>query len=189
MRHRKHRQTLGVKKEHRSALLANLASSLIKKGRVRTTLTKAKALRPFVERIVTLAKKEAAKTAAEAAKGDAAKKRYVHHRRLAISRLRDKEAVAKLFNERVGDFSARTGGYTRIYKLADQRIGDAAEMAIIEFVGAGDTGYKKGRSRAKAKPTAAAAPAVEAAAPAEPVAETAPATTESAPPAEIEKKE
>ena len=165
MRHRKHRQTLGVKKEHRSALLANLASSLIKKGRIRTTVTKAKALRPFVERIVTMAKK-----------GD------LHRRRLALSRLRDKDAVTVLFNDRVGEFSARAGGYTRIYKLAEQRIGDAAEMAIIEFVGAGDPGYKKvrrrARSRTKAKadtPAAeeSAAPAQEAAveAVAEPAAE------------------
>ncbi|MGH8017976.1 MAG: 50S ribosomal protein L17, partial [Opitutaceae bacterium] len=123
-----------MKKEHRSALLANLASSLIKKGRIRTTVTKAKALRPFVERVITLAKK-----------GD------IHRRRLALSRLRDKEAVTLLFSERVGEFAKREGGYTRIYKLALPRIGDAADMAIIEFVGAGDTGYKKGRSRAKSK--------------------------------------
>jgi large subunit ribosomal protein L17 len=135
MRHKKHRQTLGVKKEHRSALLANLASSLIKHGRIRTTTAKAKALRPFVERIVTLAKK-----------GD------IHRRRTALSRLRDNAAVKKLFNERAGDFAARSGGYTRIYKLAEPRLGDAADMAIIEFVGAGDQGYKKaGRRKAKAK--------------------------------------
>ena len=150
MRHSKHRQTLGVKKEHRSALLANLASSLIKKGRIRTTVTKAKALRPFVERVITLAKK-----------GD------IHRRRLALSRLRDKEAVSLLFTERVGEFAKREGGYTRIYKLAIPRLGDAADMAIIEFVGAGDTGYKKGRPRAKSrtskKARAAAAPAIAAA--------------------------
>lgn len=135
MRHQKHRRTLGVKKEHRSALLANLASSLIKHGRIRTTTAKAKALRPFVERIVTLAKK-----------GD------VHRRRVALSRLRDQVAVKKLFNERAGDFANRSGGYTRIYKLAEARLGDAADMAIIEFVGAGDTGYKKaGRRKAKSK--------------------------------------
>ena len=170
MRHRKHRQSLGVKKEHRSALLANMASSLIKKGRIRTTVTKAKALRPFVERIVTLSKK-----------GD------LHRRRLALSRLRDKEAVAKLFNERAGDFAERAGGYTRITKLGMPRLGDAAEMAIIEFVGAGDTGYKKGRSRARARGKAAAA------APSEAPAETAPApaaeAAAEAPAAEPVKKE
>jgi large subunit ribosomal protein L17 len=154
MRHSKHRHTLGVKKEHRTALLANLASSLIKKGRIRTTVPKAKALRPFVERVITLAKK-----------GD------LHRRRLALSRLRDKEAVQLLFGERASEFAKREGGYTRIYKLAMPRIGDAADMAIIEFVGAGDTGYKKGRSRVKSKtsktatetvPTAEAAPEAEA---------------------------
>lgn len=151
MRHQKHRHQLGVKKEHRSALLANLASSLIKHGRIRTTTAKAKALRPFVERIVTLAKK-----------GD------IHRRRLALSRLRDPSAVKKLFNERAGDFAQRAGGYTRIYKLAEPRVGDAADMAIIEFVGAGDTGHPKaGRRKAKAKTrTRKAAPAAEATTPA-----------------------
>lgn len=135
MRHRKHRQQLGRTGEHRAALLANLASSLIKKGRIQTTLPKAKALRPFVERIVTLAKK-----------GD------LHRRRLALSRLRDGDAVRVLFSERASEFSARAGGYTRIYKLGMPRLGDAAEMAIIEFVGAGDEGYKQGRrGRAKSK--------------------------------------
>jgi len=135
MRHRKHRQQLGRTSEHRAALLANLASSLIKKGRIRTTLPKAKALRPFIERIVTMAKK-----------GD------LHRRRLALSRLRDGDAVKVLFSERAGEFSARAGGYTRIYKLGMPRIGDAAEMAIIEFVGAGDEGYKQGRrGRAKSR--------------------------------------
>jgi large subunit ribosomal protein L17 len=154
MRHNKHRQSLGVTKEHRSALLANLASSLIKHGRIRTTTAKAKALRPFVERIVTLAKQ-----------GD------LHRRRVALSRLRDQDAVKKLFNERAGDFAKRAGGYTRIYKLAEARLGDAADMSIIEFVGAGDQGYKKaGRRKAKAKAKKAAAPAE-----AEP-AETSPAT-------------
>lgn len=140
MRHKKHRHQLGVKKEHRSALLANLASSLIKKGRIRTTLPKAKALRPFVERVITLAKK-----------GD------LHRRRLALSRLRDNEAVSVLFNDRANDFAKREGGYTRIYKLGTPRIGDAADMAIIEFVGADDTGFKKSR-RAKAKSSVAKTP-------------------------------
>lgn len=140
MRHKKHRHQLGVKKEHRSALLANLASSLIKKGRIRTTLPKAKALRPFVERVITLAKK-----------GD------LHRRRLALSRLRDNEAVSVLFNDRANDFAKREGGYTRIYKLGTPRIGDAADMAIIEFVGADDTGFKKSR-RAKAKSSVAKPP-------------------------------
>jgi large subunit ribosomal protein L17 len=146
MRHRKHSNSLGVTKEHRSALMANLASSLIKKGRIQTTLKKAKALRPFVEPLVTLAKK-----------GD------LHHRRIALSKLRDQEAVRVLFGERVTEFADRNGGYTRIYKLGDRRIGDAAEMALIEFVGADDAGYKKPRRRAKAKK----APVAESAVPVE----------------------
>jgi large subunit ribosomal protein L17 len=164
MRHQKHRRTLGVTKEHRAALLANLASSLIKHGRIRTTTAKAKALRPFVERIVTLAKT-----------GD------IHRRRVALSRLRDESAVKKLFNERAGDFANRAGGYTRIYKLAEARLGDAADMSIIEFVGAGDQGYKKAgrrksRTKAKAKKAApaetTAATASEGEAGATPAAET-----------------
>jgi large subunit ribosomal protein L17 len=146
MRHRKHSHQLGLTKEHRSALMANLAASLIKKGRIQTTLKKAKALRPFVEPLVTLAKK-----------GD------LQHRRIAMSRLRDQEAVRMLFGERVSEFAKRNGGYTRIYKLGDRRLGDAAEMALIEFVGADDVGYKRTRRRAKARK----APVAEPAAPAE----------------------
>lgn len=156
MRHKKHRHQLGVKKEHRSALLANLGASLVKKGRVRTTLPKARALRPFIERVITLAKKGS-----------------LHHRRLALSRLRDEDAVTLLFNEKVTQFAKRSGGYTRIYKLSDQRLGDAAEMALIEFVGAEDPGYKKGKGKKaakkaspkkgkKAEAAAEAAPAAEA---------------------------
>ena len=133
MRHRKHSNQLGVTKEHRSALLANLASSLIQAGRIKTTLKKTKALRPFIEKIITLAKN-----------GD------LHSRRLAMARLRNKEALHILFDERASDFADRNGGYTRIYKLGDRRLGDAAEMALIEFVAADDEGYRKSR-RGKAK--------------------------------------
>lgn len=152
MRHLKHRNQLGVKKEHRIALTANLASALIKEGRITTTLKKAKALRPFAEKLVTLAKKGT-----------------LHHRRLAIARVRDREAVRILFDERASAFSARNGGYTRIYKTG-ARIGDAAEMAIIEWVGAEDTGYQSTRRKSgkkAAKPTPAAAAAAEAAVPVE----------------------
>jgi large subunit ribosomal protein L17 len=134
MRHQKHHQGLGLKKEHRIALLANLGSSLIKSGRVKTTLTKARALRPFIEPIITLAKKGT-----------------LHHRRLALSRLRDEDAVTLLFNEKATQFANRTGGYTRIYKLSQQRLGDAAEMALIEFVSAEDPGYKKAKGKKAAK--------------------------------------
>jgi large subunit ribosomal protein L17 len=134
MRHQKHHHGLGLKKEHRIALMANLGSSLIKKGRVRTTLARAKALRPFIEPIITLAKKGS-----------------LHHRRMALSRLRDEDAVTLLFNEKATQFANRTGGYTRIYKLSQQRLGDAAEMALIEFVSAEDPGYKKSKGKKTAK--------------------------------------
>ena len=125
MRHRKHNHQLGVKSAHRVSLVANLSCSLIEHGRIKTTLAKARALRPAIEKIITLAKR--AKST-----DDAAQK--VHFRRLAIARLRNKKAVSKLFDELVDQFVNRNGGYTRIYKLAIPRLGDAADMALIEFV-------------------------------------------------------
>ncbi len=142
MRHSKRRHKLGVTGPHRSAMLSNLAVSLITHGRIKTTLSKAKALRPFIEKIITLAKK-----AHQA--NDAARK--LHFRRLAISRVRDKKVVAVLFDEKVTEFLERPGGYTRIYKLG-QRIGDAAEMALIEFIDASDEGYAKKSAKKAAKP-------------------------------------
>ena len=125
MRHRKHNHQLGVKSAHRVSLVANLSCSLIEHGRIKTTLAKARALRPAIEKIITLAKK--AHNSDDAA-------RKVHYRRVAIARLRNKKTVAKLFDELVEQFLGRNGGYTRIYKLALPRLGDAAEMALIEFV-------------------------------------------------------
>ena len=125
MRHRKHNHLLGVKTAHRTSLIANLSCSLIDNGRITTTLAKARALRPSIEKAITLAKKAHASD-------DAANK--VHYRRLAIARLRSQKAVKKLFDELVEQFVGRNGGYTRIYKLAIPRLGDAADMAIIEFV-------------------------------------------------------
>jgi len=173
MRHKKHRATLGVTREHREAMLSNMTASLITHGRIKTTLTKAKALRPFAEKLITKAKRAAAKTDPKDA---------LHLRRLAHRDLRDENALTLLFNEKVNEFKDRNGGYTRIYKLGP-RLGDAAEMALIELVKADDPGYKKRGSRGKAaaskakktaKPAAAAAaeaqdaePAVEAPAAAE----------------------
>ena len=133
MRHGKRRHKLGVSGSHRSAMMGNLTVALITHGRIKTTLAKAKALRPFIEKIITLAKK--AEKANEAA-------RKLHFRRLAIARVRDKKAVAKLFDELAIEFRDRAGGYTRIYKLG-QRVGDAAEMALIERIDGNDTGYEK----------------------------------------------
>lgn len=160
MRHNKHHASLGVSVEHRRAMLSNMAASLITHGRIETTLTKAKALRPFIEKVITKAKQAAAKSE---------KKDAIHLRRLALSDVRDETAVTKLFNETYKEFANRNGGYTRIYKLGQQRLGDAAEMALIEFVKADDQGYKKSKSKRsaktkKAKATPAAAAAAEASA-------------------------
>lgn len=158
-------------------MMGNLAVALITHGRIQTTLTKAKALRPFIEKIITLAKK------AESA-NDAARK--LHFRRLAISRVRDKAAVAKLFDERVSEFTERNGGYTRIYKLG-QRIGDAAEVALIELIDGNDEGYSKKSAKKAAKPAAKKAEKKEEA-PAEEAEAPAAEATEAEAPAAEEKK-
>ena len=169
-------------------MMGNLSVALITHGRIQTTLTKAKALRPFIEKIITFAKK------AEAANDTA---RKLHYRRLAISRVRDKKAVAKLFDERVSEFTERNGGYTRIYKVG-QRVGDAAEMALIELIDGNDEGYSKRPKKVAKKATkkaakveqeapAVEAPVVEAPAVEAPVVE-APAVEAPAAPAVEEKK-
>jgi len=169
MRHRKHSNQLGVKKEHREALLANLSTALITHGKIKTTLKKAKALRPFVEKVITLAKKGS-----------------LHNRRLAIARVRDAGAVHGLFEEKVEQFRDRNGGYTRIYKLGTRR-GDAAEMALIELIDAEDEGYgKKTKPKSKAKKRAKAAVEETAVAEEAAVAEETAAATEEEPVAEEE---
>src|SRR5476649_1499257 len=120
MRHNKHHASLGLTVEHRRAVMSNMAASLITHGRIQTTLAKAKALRPFIEKVITKAKQAAAKTE---------KKDALHLRRLALSDVRDETAITKLFNEIHKEFTNRAGGYTRIYKLGMRRISDAAEMA------------------------------------------------------------
>jgi large subunit ribosomal protein L17 len=167
MRHNKHHASLGVTVEHRRSMMSNLAASLITHGRIETTLTKAKALRPFVEKVITKAKKANAIARIERNGKQVLAPRALHLRRLALSDVRDETAVTKLFNETVKEFANRSGGYTRIYKLGQQRISDAAELALIEFVKADDPGYKKSKGKKPAKSKKAkAAPAPEAAAPA-----------------------
>ena len=153
MRHLKHRHQLGVKKEHRQAIMASLSAALFRHDRIQTTLGYAKALRPFAEKVITLAKKAAATE-------DTAKK--LHFRRLALARVhnikqardaagvRDESAVHFLFADKVQKFLKRNGGYTRIYKLVP-RVGDAANMAIIELIEADDEGYKKAPAKKAAK--------------------------------------
>ena len=140
---------LGRKTAHRKSMLANMACSLIEHKRINTTVTKAKALKQFVEPIITKAKDDT-----------------THNRRTAFRYLRSKEAVAGLFRDiavKVGD---RPGGYTRIIKLGN-RLGDNADMAMIELVDFNDVytnkeeTKKKTTRRGKAKKTADAAPVAE----------------------------
>ncbi len=116
MRHQKAGRHLGRTAAHRKALFRNLSTDILKHGRVRTTLPKAKEVRRFVERMITLGKRG-----------------HLHARRQAAAFLKDKDVVRKLFSEYAEMFKDRPGGYTRIIKLG-RRTGDGAEMALIELV-------------------------------------------------------
>jgi len=116
MRHGKKINHLGRKTAHRKSMLANMACSLIEHKRINTTVAKAKALKVFVEPMITKAKEDT-----------------THNRRIVFSRLRQKEAVTELFREVATKVGDRPGGYTRIIKLGN-RLGDNADMAMIELV-------------------------------------------------------
>ena len=116
MRHNKTINHLGRKSGHRKAMLANMASSLIMHKKIETTLAKAKALRTYVEPLITKSKEDT-----------------THSRRVVFSYLKQKEAVSELFRTIAPKIADRPGGYTRILKLGFRK-GDAAEMALIEFV-------------------------------------------------------
>ncbi len=146
MRHRKHHTRLNRPTGHRTATLRNLAAALIEHERIETTATKAKTLRSFVETVVTLGKKGT-----------------LHHRRQAFQKLQNKTAVHKVFEELGPRYAERPGGYTRVLR-SRQRPGDAAEMAIIEFL---DRPVEEEEEAAPAQP--------------EPRQETPPAQAESAP--------
>ena len=118
MRHRVHTFKVGRTGAHRRAMLANMVSSLIEHGQITTSLVKAREARRLADKMVTLGKK-----------GD------LHHRRLAISALRNVDMVAKLFAEIAPAYAGRQGGYTSIIKLGKRR-GDACEMCILKFVAA-----------------------------------------------------
>jgi len=118
MRHQKKTLKLGLTAAHRKALLANQVCSLIEHQRIKTTLAKAKAVRPLAEKMLTLGKKNT-----------------LHARRTVFAVLRQKDAVKRLFDEVAPRSAARNGGYTRIVKLG-QRKSDSASMAFIEWVDA-----------------------------------------------------
>ncbi len=151
MRHQKKTVKLGRKEGHRKSLLANLAVSLIEHTRIKTTLAKAKAVRPLAEKLVTIGKKGT-----------------LHARRTAKAVLRQDGAVKKLFSDIAPRAAARNGGYTRIIKLG-QRKSDSAPMALIEWVDApvevetvaANPKPAKKAAKAKAEPTAAAEGAAE----------------------------
>ena len=163
MRHGKKVAHLGRTNTHRKAMLANMASSLIEHKRINTTVARAKALKTFIEPLITRSKEDS-----------------THNRRVAFRALRDKYAVTELFHtisEKVGD---RPGGYTRIIKMGN-RLGDNADMALIELVDFNEvyeTAKPKKKSRRRGGKKAAAAETTEATT----AAETVEATKDAAPP-------
>ena len=149
MRHGKRNNALGRTTSHRKAMLSNMACSLIEHKRITTTLAKAKELRKFVEPLITKSKTDS-----------------THSRRVVFSNLHSKNAVTELFREVAPKVASRAGGYTRIIKLGT-RLGDAAEMAMIELVDFNElmleeAKTKTKRSRRSKKPAAAKAAPAEA---------------------------
>ncbi len=140
MRHRVAGRKLGRKTAHRISMFRNMVTSLLDKERIRTTLPRAKELRPIAERMITLGKRET-----------------LHARRQALAFVKDPSVVAKLFETLAPRFAQRKGGYTRIIRLGF-RDGDGAQMAILELLGSefkpakgeGDKGGKKGKKTEKA---------------------------------------
>ena len=134
MRHNNTGRKLGRTTAHREAMFRNMAVSLIQHGRIKTTIQKAKELRVFAERLVSLGKTDS-----------------LHARRLAFDRLRDRDAVVKLFNVIAPAFATRQGGYTRIFKLST-RPGDGSEMALIEYLGESVPRATKAEKAEKSEP-------------------------------------
>ena len=126
MRHRNAHRKLGRVSEHRTALLRNQAMALIRHERIETTMPKAKELRPFVERLITIAKRGVAAGEADG--------KSLHARRLVLAELPDKAVVGKLFESIAPRYAERPGGYTRILRVGFRR-GDSAEVAQVELVG------------------------------------------------------
>ena len=137
MRHRKKINHLGRTSSHRKAMLANMACSLIEHKRINTTVAKAKALKQFIEPLITKSKEDNNQTT----------EKGMHNRRIVFKNLRNKYAVTELFGtvaEKVGD---RPGGYTRIIKLGN-RLGDNADMAMVELVDFNEL-YNAGKPKKK----------------------------------------
>ncbi|MGB5418060.1 50S ribosomal protein L17 [Algibacter sp.] len=130
MRHGKKINHLGRQTAHRKAMLANMACSLIEHKRINTTVAKAKALKQFVEPMITKSKVDT-----------------THNRRIVMSKLRQKDAVAELFRDVAAKVADRPGGYTRIIKLGN-RLGDNADMAMIELVDYNEI-YNAGKEKKK----------------------------------------
>jgi large subunit ribosomal protein L17 len=150
MRHRVAHRKLGRVTEHRIAMLRNQATALLRHEHLTTTVPRAKELRPFVERLITIAKRGVAA-------GDGAAVKTLHARRLVMHDLQDREVVTKLFDTLAPRFASRPGGYTRLLRLGFRR-GDAAEVAQVELVGSeynpraeAEAGAKKGEGTPKAK--------------------------------------
>ena len=156
MRHKKAINHLGRKSSHRKALMANMAASLIKHKRIQTTVAKAKALKTYVEPLITKSKEDT-----------------THSRRVVFSYLKDKEAVKEMFGVIAPKVADRPGGYTRVLHTGF-RLGDGADMALIELVDFNEAALasakkeeKKATRRSRAKKAAPAAEAAPAEAPAE----------------------
>jgi large subunit ribosomal protein L17 len=141
MRHRVGHRKLGRVTPHRIALLRNLATALFERERIRTTLMKAKELRPFAERLITLAKRD---------------DNSAHARRLARVDIQDAPVLKKLFDTLGVRFATRAGGYTRILKLGPRR-SDGAEMAIVELIGSEFKPKEKKEKKEKKAPESPAA--------------------------------
>jgi len=146
MRHRVGQRKLGRVTEHRIAMLRNQAEALIQHEHIETTLPKAKELRPFVERIITIAKRGIA--AGDTNQG------ALHARRMVLRDIQNRDVVGKLFDTIAPRFAARPGGYTRILRVGYRR-GDSAEIALIELVGSEfDPNAERAKGEAEAKPKA-----------------------------------
>jgi large subunit ribosomal protein L17 len=144
MRHRVAHRKLGRVTEHRIAMLRNQATALLRHEHLTTTVPRAKELRPFVERLITIAKRGVSDGGANG--------KALHARRLLMHDLQDQEVITKLFDTIAPRFAARPGGYTRLLRLGFRK-GDAAEIAQVELIGSEFNPRAKAEAEAKAEGT------------------------------------